>query len=122
MTDKKQTEQSQAMRDFFKQAGAGAAEVETQRPDPQDWETKPILTGTVTEVEALTVDDRPTHRATVQTDSGEVSLWESASLTRVFGTLKKGDLIFVEYTGMKPLKGGREIRTFNVAVKPAKGV
>lgn len=106
--------------ELVKGMGGNAHAVETAWPESQNWELSPQLQGAVVEVEECTVNDRHTRRMTVNTAGGPVSLWESASLGKLFNTVKLGDVILVVYTGNKSLPGGREQRQFRVAVKPAR--
>lgn len=99
----------------------GGTEVETAWPDAVDWDTQATLSGKVVELETVTLDDRTTRRATIETPQGGRSLWEGASLRKLFDGLKPGMMIAIKFTGMKDLPGGRAQRQFRVAIHPGKG-
>lgn len=120
MTDKKQLTDAEFEK-LLHGMGNGGREVDTSWPDPVNWDNDPVLNGTVVEVETCKLPDRTTRRASVDTGKGVVSLWESASLQKLFDSLAPNSVILVAYTGMKTLPGGREQRQFRVAHKPAKG-
>lgn len=100
--------------------GGNTREVETSWPDPIDWDLSPICKGKVLELEDCRIGERAARRLSVETAGGVFSLWESTSLSKMFNSVKPGDVILVKFTGMKPLPGGREQRQFRVVVKPGR--
>ena len=100
--------------------GGSAKPIETKWPPDHDWEDSTICTGVVTEVETVKFPDRNGRRASVKTAKGEVSLWESSQLRKLFDILKVGDIVLVQFTGIENLEGAKTQRTYRVAHK-AKG-
>lgn len=97
--------------------GSGAHAVETKWPPDHDWEENTVCMGVVAEVETVKFPDRTSRRASVKTDKGEVSLWESSQLRKLFDMLKVGDSVLVQFTGIEALEGAKTQRTYRVVHK-----
>lgn len=89
-----------------------------------DFRLEKICTGALLAVRKTTFDkgkkdERTVRIATIKTAKGERSVWESAGNRALFD-VKKGTQVFVQYIGMKKLKGKKNaMREFVVAVKGA---
>jgi hypothetical protein len=93
---------------------AGARKIEGGNfPPLHDFEKNPVLTGTVTEVKTIQVKKRKKMEETrimyVADDDGVVeSVWESAALEKLFDEVKKGEKIWIAFTGMIQIKGRQQ--------------
>lgn len=81
-----------------------------------DWDKTPVVVGTVEKIKP-TQQERNGEKVTVHymvVDNGAemVKVWESANLEPAFKKVQIGDTIMVRFIGKEPLKGGREMRTF----------
>lgn len=91
----------------FKQVSSG------NFPPNHDFKKNPILQGEVQDIKTVAVKigrkPKDTRLMIVSDDDGVLSsVWESAALEGLFEAAKKGDEIFIQFTGMIAIKGRQQ--------------
>jgi len=83
-----------------------------------DFDTEAVAMGTVVKLKTTTgTRDDPDEKVRyVVLDNKEVlsKVWESAHLKDFFDSIVPGQIIVIHFIGMKPLKGKKTMRLFNV--------
>jgi len=89
--------------------------------DAWNWDTNPMLLGTVTHVKTI-----PLKRKGVMTDvimvvvevnGTEYAIWETAQLKQWQEKTFSGQDVAIKFTGMENIKGGKRIRNFQVRTR-----
>lgn len=93
-------------------------------PQIHDFKKEPILTGIVQEIKTVAMKMRGKASETrimsvAQHETGEISaVWESAALQGLFDEAKKGDDVFIKFTGMIRVKGrAQPMKGFDAGIK-----
>lgn len=120
MNDKPESTVSKDIAEFLAASGGEAEMVETKRPPSVEWDVTPFVSGKVVKKDTTKINGEQRDFLTVETPSGEVTLWQSAALQGLFEVVQVGDTIAVNATGKTPLGGGKTLRTFEVARRPGK--
>lgn len=92
-------------------------------PPNHDFKKNPILQGEVTEIKTVAVKigrkPKDTRLMIIADENGVLtSVWESAALEGLFEEAKKGDEVYIQFTGMITIKGRQQpMKGFVAAVK-----
>ena len=82
-----------------------------------DFDTTPVLQGTVVKVKSTTQirrgEEVEVRLAVIDAEQGHYMLWESANLGEFFDNIGAGTEIIVVYKGMEELKGNKRMRIYD---------
>ena len=88
-----------------------------------DWDKDGDIYGTVEKVKQVTVTrqgkEEITQFAVVDVDGNRYLLWHTANLDNLFTIMEPGGTVYVHFIEKVALSGGRTMRKFDAAYKPA---